>query len=87
MNQLHGSPLASRKFCWIKNTLLMHLPHHTNINLRGKEINTNEVSTEEIIHWYFHPLPTQALIDPQNKNKTLKIVPLWVISVVEVIKL
>ena len=36
---------------------------------------------EEIIHWYLHPLPPQAHIDPPNQNKTLEIVPLWAIFV------
>ena len=48
-------------------------PHEHN----AKEINTNEVSTEEIIHWYFHPLPLQALIALPNQNKTLKLVNFW----------
>ena len=36
---------------------------------------------EEIIHWYFHPLHPQAHIAFPNQNKTLKLVPLWVICV------
>ena len=36
---------------------------------------------EEIVHWYFHPLPLQAQIALPNKNKILNIVPLWVICI------
>ena len=46
-------------------------PHEHN----AKEINTNEVFIEEIIHWYFHPLPPQSLVVLLNKNKTLQYFP------------
>ena len=81
MNILYDSPLAIRRFCVIKKTLLGNLLHHMNIMLQGKELNIREVSMEEIIHWYFHPLHPQAPIALPNQNQTLKKMPLWVVYV------
>ena len=81
MNWLPHSPLASRRFCVIKMTLLRNLLHHINVILRGKELNIREVSMEEIINLTFDPPPTQDPISLPNQNQTLELVPLWGICV------
>ena len=81
MNRLHCIPLAIHHFLMIKNKLLGTLLHHTNVTLRGKELNTREVSMEEKIHWYFHTLPPQDPFSVPKKNQTLKLVFLWPIRV------
>ena len=58
--------LISKRMCCLPNT---------------NELNIREVFTEEIIHWCFYPLHTQAPISLPNQNQTLKLVPLWVIQV------
>ena len=81
MNWLHATPLTIRRLCSIKKILLINLLYQMNITPRGKELNTGKVSTEEIIHWYSHPLPPQAPIALPNQNQTLKLVPLCAIRV------
>ena len=81
MDQLNGGPLAIRHFYITKRILLGTLLHHISVNLWGEEININKVYTEEIIHWYLHPLPPQAPIAFSNQNQTLKIVLLWEIRI------
>ena len=58
MNWLHDTPLEIRHFCIIKKRILRTLLHPTNAMLRGKELNIREIYMEEILNWYFHPIPT-----------------------------
>ena len=45
-----------------------------NVTTRLEELNINKVSMEEIIHWYFNPLPPQAPISLPNQNQNLNFV-------------